>query len=46
MKPKGKKVIIMIGLSVLIGATIIKVTGFQYAGPDVRAIFTTEDIKE
>lgn len=46
MKSKGKRISIVIGLSLLIVATIIKVKGFQYSGIDKIAILKTEDIKE
>lgn len=46
MKSKGKKIIIGIALSVLVGFVGIKVIDFQYSGIDKKAILTTEDIKK
>lgn len=46
MKSKGKKIIIGIALTVLVGFVGIKVIGYQYSGIDKKAILITEDIKK
>ena len=46
MKSKGKKIVIGIVLTMIIGFVGIKVSGFQFARSDKKAILTTEDITE
>lgn len=46
MKSKGKKIVIGIVLAMIIEFAGIKISGFQFAPPDKKAILTTEDITE
>lgn len=40
MKSKGKKIVISLAVIATIGLIGIKVSGFQFAGPDEFAIFS------